>query len=97
MASDTISEDFDAAAAFVRGNPMALANINQTQQLQLYAMFKYSTIGPCNVPAPGLFAGFADKVRCEDMCGGIVVSYFLGDYLCFHRPNGMHGVVWGVV
>lgn len=43
---------FEEAASCVRG----FIGVDTNSMLQLYALYKQATIGPCNVPKPGIFS-----------------------------------------
>lgn len=53
-----LSEDdeFNEATKFVAGGNF---DISTDDQLKFYAYFKQATVGPCNTPKPGFFAGFS--------------------------------------
>lgn len=54
--SDTLSTTFEEAVANVRSK-----NPDDDTKLELYALYKIATEGPCNVPRPKSFMGVRTK------------------------------------
>lgn len=52
MSRQDLKQAFEQASLFIRS---AQLSASQEEQLELYALFKQATIGPCNSPKPGFF------------------------------------------
>ena len=52
MADPELVEDFEKAAAYLRG---IAGKLDSSDLLYLYARFKQANEGPCNAPKPGFF------------------------------------------
>ncbi len=52
MDDHELAEDFEKAAAYLRG---IAGKLDSSDLLYLYARFKQAHEGPCNVPKPGFF------------------------------------------
>ena len=59
---------FEKAAEVVRDNSGEIDKKPDKEKLDLYALFKQSTVGDVNIPKPGMFA-LKDKAKWEAWTG----------------------------
>jgi len=68
MSDETMQQEdfeiaFQKASQFVKKNPDLFKD---EQKLKLYALFKQSTVGDCNIEKPGVFFGWYRKAMWDE-------------------------------